>query len=163
MAKRFRKFIKPAVAYAEARADPAPGPVPVPVPVPDLITAPITEPAAELLPPPMPEPPPPPPPLPAVDLATLPDPDDLSFDDPDAPAAPPGLVPPGNSRSLRRGDEFALVYLHGSSLVERAGPVGRAGRWRVVAYPSRAAAAHAYAHECSRLHDDGFVDYGSPS
>lgn len=144
MAKRFRKSIKPTVAYAEARAEPVLAPVLEPVPVPVPLSVPLSLPD---------------PPLPAVDLLALPAPDDLAFGDPDASAPPPGRVPPGNSRSLRRGDEFALVYLHDSSLVERAGTVGRAGRWRVVSYPSRAAAAHAYALECSRLHADGFTDY----
>jgi hypothetical protein len=138
MGKRSRKSIRSTVAYATAFR--APDPVPVPVPVPMAVPAPV-------------------PVLPAEDLLSLPHPDDLAVADPDAPAAPPGLVPPGNSRSLRRGDEFALVYLHDSSLVSGTGTVGRAGHWRVVSYPSRAAAAHAYACACSRLHADGFIDY----
>jgi hypothetical protein len=123
-----RKSVRPQVAYAELR-DPAP---------------------------PAPEPPPLPWP---VAIAELIDPDDVAPGDPDAPCPPPGPAPAGNARSMRSpAGEFALVYLQGTRLVVRAGVVGRRGRWRAVDYPTRAAASHAYANECSRLATEGYVD-----
>jgi hypothetical protein len=99
----------------------------------------------------------------AVDLVRLPSPDDVRGRDPDAPAPPPGHVPVGDSRSLRRrtgtGERFALVYRDGTFLMSRSGAVGREGTWHVVEYPTAAAAAHAYATTCARLTEDGFTDY----
>ena len=78
---------------------------------------------------------------------------------PTDPALPPGRVPPGDSRSLRRGDEFALVYRQGTFVISRFGMVGQRGQWRVVEYPTSASASHSYAKECSRFVADGFSDY----
>lgn len=75
------------------------------------------------------------------------------------PARPPGRVPPGDSRSLRRGGEFALVYRLQTAVVSRFGAVGQRGQWRVVEYPTSVAAATAYAKEVSRFVSDGFTDY----
>ena len=71
--------------------------------------------------------------------------------DPDDPALAPGHVPAGDSRSYRRGHEFALVYRQGTFLISRAGAVGTRGVWRVVEYPTSGAASNSYARECSRL------------
>jgi len=81
---------------------------------------------------------------------------------PDDPAPPPGTVPPGDSRSLRRrGDryEFALIYRQITFVITRTGLVGTRGAWRVVEYPTTAMASHAYAKECSRFVSEGFSDY----
>ena len=81
---------------------------------------------------------------------------------PDDPADAPGLVPRGDSRSLRRrgeGHEFALVYRVQTHVITRVGLVGTRGQWRVVEYPTQAMASHAYAKECSRFVSDGFSDY----
>lgn len=74
-------------------------------------------------------------------------------------APPPGLVPAGDSRSLRKGNEFALVYRQGSAVISRFGTVGQRGQWRVVEYPTPAAASNSYAKEVSRFVGDGFTDY----
>ncbi|HVK87228.1 MAG TPA: hypothetical protein VM513_24095, partial [Kofleriaceae bacterium] len=66
---------------------------------------------------------------------------------------------PGDSRSLRRGPEFALVYRIQTCVISRFGTVGTRGQWRVVDYPTAAAAGNAYAKECSRFVSDGFSDY----
>jgi hypothetical protein len=100
---------------------------------------------------------------PAIDLENLPPPDAIHRLDPATPAPPPGHVPPGDSRSLRRRrgqtDEFALIYRHESHLIMRTGEVGRVGEWRDIEYPTIAAASRAYALETSRLVDEGFHDY----
>ena len=76
-----------------------------------------------------------------------------------SPAAPPGRVPAGDSRSLRRPGEFALVYRRGSAVISRVGAIGQLGAWRVVEYPTPAMASNAYAKECSRFVGEGFSDY----
>jgi hypothetical protein len=78
---------------------------------------------------------------------------------PTDPALPPGHVPPGDSRSLRRGEEFVLVYRQGSCVISRFGTVGQRGQWRVVEYPTPASASNSYAKECSRFVGEGFSDY----
>lgn len=100
----------------------------------------------------------------AVEAPTLmPGPKDVPAGAPDDPAAAPGAVPPGDSRSLRRRDattyEFALIYRRATFIITRFGLVGTRGQWRVVEYPTSAAASHAYAKECSRFVSDGFSDY----
>lgn len=81
---------------------------------------------------------------------------------PDSPAPPPGRVPSGDSRSLRRFhqgvQEFVLIYRYDSFLIKRAGIVGQQGTWTVVEYPHIGAAAHAYAQECSTLTGAGYYD-----
>ena len=78
---------------------------------------------------------------------------------PTDPALPPGHVPPGDSRSFRRGDEFALVYRQGTCVISRFGTIGQRGQWRVVDYPTSASASNSYAKECSRFVGEGFSDY----
>jgi len=98
----------------------------------------------------------------AEDPTQMPGPNAIPTGSPDDPAAPPGIVPPGDSRSLRRrGDryEFALVYRQETFVITRTGTVGTRGAWRVVEYPTSAAAGHAYAKECSRFVSEGFSDY----
>ncbi len=92
----------------------------------------------------------------------MPGPRDIPPGEPDDVASPPGLVPPGDSRSLRRRDteyEFALVYRVANAVISRSGIVGTRGVWRVVEYPTVASAANAYAREASRFVTDGFSDY----
>lgn len=100
---------------------------------------------------------------PIAELALMPAPDEIPAVDPATPAPPPGPTPPGDSRSMRRHtggrEEFALVYLHGSTLVIRTGDVGQMGAWTTTEYPTHAAATRAYALECSRLVGDGFRDF----
>ncbi len=91
-------------------------------------------------------------------LGTLPAPADITAGDPTTPEPPPGLVPPGDSRSLRQADQFALVYRHGAAVITRKGQIGQRGSWRVIDYPSPIQAANAYAAECSRLLGMGFAD-----
>jgi len=91
--------------------------------------------------------------------AHMPGPRDVPAGNPEDPAPAPGHVPPGDSRSLRRGDEFALVYRIGTSVITRTGRVGTRGQWRVVEYPTSAAASNSYAKECSRFVSEGFSDY----
>jgi hypothetical protein len=78
---------------------------------------------------------------------------------PTDPALPPGRVPAGDSRSFRRGDEYALVYRQGTCVITRFGTVGQRGQWRVVEYPTSASASNSYAKECSRFVAEGFSDY----
>ncbi|MGE0546588.1 MAG: hypothetical protein AB7O24_11285 [Kofleriaceae bacterium] len=92
-------------------------------------------------------------------LALLPGPREIPTGDPNDPAEPPGQVPPGDSRSLRRDGQFALVYRIQTFVISRFGNVGTRGQWRVVEYPTSAAAAHAYAQETSRFVGEGFSDY----
>jgi hypothetical protein len=89
----------------------------------------------------------------------MPGPKEIPAGDPDDPAPPPGVVPPGDSRSLRRGNEFALIYRVGTCVITRVGAVGTRGQWRVVEYPTSAFAGNSYAKECSRFVTDGFSDY----
>lgn len=96
------------------------------------------------------------------DPTHMPGPRDIPPGGPDDVASPPGHVPPGDSRSLRRrGDqyEFALVYRQGNAVISRFGVVGTRGVWRVVEYPTGASASNAYAREASRFVTDGFSDY----
>lgn len=99
----------------------------------------------------------------AEDPTHMPGPKDIPPGAPSDPAAPPGRVPPGDSRSMRRRDaasyEFALIYRQGTFVVTRFGQVGTRGQWRVVEYPTSASASHAYAKECSRFVSEGFSDY----
>ena len=89
----------------------------------------------------------------------MPPPREVPSGNPDDPAPAPGLVPPGDSRSLRRGKDFALVYRLATFVISRFGTVGTRGQWRVVEYPTSSAASHAYAKECSRFVSEGFSDY----
>lgn len=92
----------------------------------------------------------------------MPGPREIPAGAPDDPAPPPGRVPRGDSRSLRkRSDtyEFALIYRITTFVITRFGVVGTRGQWRVVEYPTSAAAGHAYAKECSRFVSEGFSDY----
>ena len=102
-----------------------------------------------------------PPSLPgSVELPTnMPGPRDVPGGNVTDPVAPPGLVPPGDSRSLRKGNEFALIYRQGSAVITRFGTVGERGQWRVVEYPTPASASNSYAKEVSRYVGDGFTDY----
>jgi hypothetical protein len=98
----------------------------------------------------------------AEDPTRMPGPRAIPDGHPDDPDAPPGRVPPGDSRSLRRRadrHEFALVYRVQTFVISRVGVVGTRGQWRVVEYPTLAMASHAYAKECSRFVSDGFSDY----
>jgi hypothetical protein len=89
----------------------------------------------------------------------MPGPRDVPAGNPNDPAPAPGRVPRGDSRSLRRGNEFALVYRIGTFVIARFGTVGTRGQWRVVEYPTSNAASHAYAKESSRFVSEGFSDY----
>ncbi|MDQ3339273.1 MAG: hypothetical protein M4D80_29265 [Myxococcota bacterium] len=106
-----------------------------------------------------------PPEIPAELKGTVEDPTNMptSRNIPDGsptdPALPPGHVPRGDSRSFRRGDEFALVYRQGSCVISRFGTVGQRGQWRVVDYPTSSSASNSYAKECSRFVAEGFSDY----
>jgi hypothetical protein len=91
--------------------------------------------------------------------AHMPGPREVPSGNPDDPAPAPGVVPRGDSRSLRRGNEFALIYRLGTYVISRFGTVGKRGQWRVVEYPTSSAASHSYAKECSRFVSEGFVDY----
>jgi hypothetical protein len=97
------------------------------------------------------------------DPTSMPGPKEIPAGSPGDPAAAPGRVPPGDSRSLRRRDattyEFALIYRRDTFVITRFGVVGTRGQWRVVEYPTSVAASHAYAKECSRFVSDGFSDY----
>jgi hypothetical protein len=96
------------------------------------------------------------------DPTHMPGPRDVPPGSPEDLAPPPGNVPPGDSRSLRRrGDqyEFALIYRLGNAVISRVGVVGTRGVWRVVEYPTTASASHAYARENSRFVSEGFSDY----
>ncbi len=89
----------------------------------------------------------------------MPGPRDIPAGNPDDRAAPPGRVPPGDSRSMRRGNDFALIYRLGTFVISRVGVVGTRGQWRVVEYPTSSSASHSYAKECSRFVSEGFSDY----
>jgi hypothetical protein len=103
---------------------------------------------------------PPPLALGAVEDPThMPGPKDVPAGSPGDPAPPPGHVPPGDSRSLRRDNEFALIYRVGTCVISRTGVVGTRGQWRVVEYPTSASASNSYAKECSRFVSEGFSDY----
>jgi hypothetical protein len=93
------------------------------------------------------------------DPTHMPGPKDIPAGSPEDPAPPPGHVPPGDSRSLRRGNEFVLVYRVGTCVITRTGAVGTRGQWRVVEYPTSANASSSYAKECSRFVSEGFSDY----
>ena len=98
----------------------------------------------------------------AEDPTQMPGPLQIPGGNPGDPASPPGLVPKGDSRSLRRyteGAEFALIYRAQTFVITRVGLVGTRGVWRVVEYPTSAYASHAYAKECSRFVSEGFSDY----
>jgi hypothetical protein len=89
----------------------------------------------------------------------MPGPKGIPGGNPTDAALPPGRVPPGDSRSLRRAGEFALVYRIQTAVISRVGAIGTRGIWRVVDYPTSGAAGNAYAKECSRFVTDGFSDY----
>ena len=92
----------------------------------------------------------------------MPGPREIPPGNPDDPARPPGIVPAGDSRSLRRRAdryEFALVYRRQTFVITRHGVVGTRGQGKVVEYPTLGAAGNAYARECSRFAADGFSDY----
>jgi len=96
------------------------------------------------------------------DPTFMPGPREIPGGKPEDVAAPPGAVPRGDSRSMRRwGDkpEFALVYRVQTFVISRFGLVGTRGQWRVVEYPTSASASHAYAKECSHFVTEGFSDY----
>ncbi len=89
----------------------------------------------------------------------MPEPTDVPSGSPDDPAQAPGHVPSGDSRSLRRAGEFALVYRRGTAVITRFGAVGKRGQWRVVEYPTSSSASNAYAKQCSQFVGEGFSDY----
>jgi hypothetical protein len=93
------------------------------------------------------------------DPAHLPHPRDIPPGEPTDPAPAPGRVPRGDSRSLRRAHEFALIYRMGTFVISRFGQIGTRGQWRVVEYPTGSSAANYYAKEASRFVTDGFTDY----
>jgi hypothetical protein len=96
------------------------------------------------------------------DPTRMPGPREIPGGNPGDPAAPPGQVPRGDSRSMRRRTdqhEFALIYRIQTYVISRFGVVGTRGQWRVVEYPTSAAASHSYAKECSRFVSEGFSDY----
>ncbi len=95
----------------------------------------------------------------AEDPTNMPDARQVPAGNPSDPARPPGLVPRGDSRSLRRDGEFALIYRKGSFVISRFGKLGTRGQWRVVEYPTPSAAATSYAKESSRFVSEGFSDY----
>lgn len=96
------------------------------------------------------------------DPTHMPHPRDLPGGFPTDSARPPGMVPRGDSRSLRRGTTFTLVYRLGTYVITRTGELGQRGIWRVVDYPTTLAGSGAYARECSRWVDAGFADYRGP-
>lgn len=89
----------------------------------------------------------------------MPGPGNVPSGVPTDPALAPGRVPSGDSRSLRRGADFALIYRQGSAVITRFGAIGTRGQWRVVEYPTPTSASNAYAKECSRFVGEGFSDY----
>jgi hypothetical protein len=96
------------------------------------------------------------------DPTHMPGPREIPTGHPDDAASPPGRVPAGDSRSMRRRTdryEFALVYRIQTYVISRVGVVGTRGQWRVVEYPTPTMASHAYAKECSRFVSEGFSDY----
>ncbi len=103
-----------------------------------------------------------PPPLALGDVEDpthMPGPRDIPGGEPGDRAPAPGRVPPGDSRSLRKTDEFALIYRLGTYVISRYGAMGTRGQWRVVEYPTSSSASHSYAKECSRFVSEGFSDY----
>lgn len=102
-----------------------------------------------------------PPPMPGTveDPTQLPGPRDIPGGNVTDAALPPGRVPSGDSRSLRKGNEFALIYRIGTAVITRWGTLGQRGQWRVVEYPTPASASSSFAKEVSRYVGDGFVDY----
>jgi len=103
-----------------------------------------------------------PPPLALGDVEDpthMPGPRDIPGGEPPDRAPAPGRVPPGDSRSLRKTDEFALIYRLGTYVISRYGAMGTRGQWRVVEYPTSSSASHSYAKECSRFVSEGFSDY----
>lgn len=103
-----------------------------------------------------------PPPLALGDVEDpthMPGPRDIPGGEPNDKAPAPGRVPPGDSRSLRRPGEFALIYRVGTYVISRFGSMGTRGQWRVVEYPTSSSASHSYAKECSRFVSEGFSDY----
>ena len=93
------------------------------------------------------------------DPTNMPGPRNIPPGNPTDPAAAPGFVPKGDSRSLRRGADFALVYRTQTFLISRFGVVGTRGQWRVVEYPTPGAAGNSYARETSRYTSEGYSDY----
>jgi hypothetical protein len=93
------------------------------------------------------------------DPTHMPGPRQIPEGNPEDPAPAPGRVPRGDSRSMRRGNEFVLVYRVATYVISRFGTLGQRGQWRVVEYPTSTAAAHSYAKECSRFVAEGFSDY----
>jgi hypothetical protein len=91
--------------------------------------------------------------------AHMPGPREIPSGEPGDPAPAPGYVPRGDSRSLRRGNEFALIYRIQTFVISRVGAIGTRGQWRVVEYPTSSSASHAYAKEASRFVSEGFSDY----
>jgi hypothetical protein len=92
----------------------------------------------------------------------MPGPREIPEGQPEDPAPPPGLVPRGDSRSMRRRTdrhEFALIYRVQTHVISRVGVIGTRGQWQVVEYPTPTMAAHAYAKQCSRFVSEGFSDY----
>jgi hypothetical protein len=89
----------------------------------------------------------------------MPGPRDIPGGEPGDRAPAPGRVPPGDSRSLRHSDQFALIYRIGTYVITRSGALGTRGQWRVVEYPTSSSASHSYAKECSRFVSEGFSDY----
>lgn len=98
-----------------------------------------------------------PPPMPEATF--MPGPRDIPAGSPTDPSPAPGRVPRGDSRSLRKGNEFALIYRQGTAVITRFGTLGQRGQWRVVEYPTPASAGSSYAKEVSRFVGDGFTDY----
>jgi hypothetical protein len=99
----------------------------------------------------------------AEDPTQMPGPREIPTGNPEDLAPPPGRVPPGDSRSMRRTEAareaFVLIYRVQTHVISRFGEVGRLGAWRVVQYPTSASASHAYAKGCSRFVSEGFSDY----
>jgi hypothetical protein len=93
------------------------------------------------------------------DPTHMPGPRDIPGGEPGDRAPAPGRVPPGDSRSLRHSDQFALIYRIGTYVITRTGALGTRGQWRVVEYPTSSSASHSYAKECSRFVSEGFSDY----
>lgn len=138
-----------APATPRAQADTVSMPVVAPVGAPPAIpaAAPATDASGELL---------------AEAPTVMPEPPDVPPGEPSDRCAPPGLVPAGDSRSLRKRAEryeFALIYRRGTFIVTRTGEVGTRGVWRVVEYPTASAAGHAYAKQSSAFVSEGFSDY----
>jgi hypothetical protein len=93
------------------------------------------------------------------DPTYMPGPRDIPDGNPTDPGTVPGRVPPGDSRSLRRGNEFALIYRIQTCVITRFGVAGTRGQWRVVEYPTSASASNSYAKEVSRWVGEGYSDY----